>query len=74
MAENKKGSKIKNIGINIAKFFKEVKVELKKVIWPSRNQLINNTITVLLTCLIIGGIIWIADFALAKIVEIVYSK
>ncbi len=72
--EVRKGSKLKNIGLGIVKFFKEVRVELKKVVWPSRKQLINNTLTVLLSCLIIGGIIWISDFGLAKIVEIIYTK
>jgi preprotein translocase subunit SecE len=74
MAEMKKGSKLKNIGLRLVKFFKEVRSELKKVVWPTRKQLINNTLTVLLSCLIIGAIIWAADIGLAKIVDMVYLK
>ena len=50
----KKTSKIKGIG----KFFKDTRQELKKVIWPNRKQLINNTLTVLAFCLIVGAVVW----------------
>jgi len=69
MAENTNVSKFANIRRNFARFFKEIRTELKKVIWPTREQLFNNTITVLLTCLIVGLIIWIADFGLTKLVD-----
>ena len=28
-------------------FFKDVKAELKKVIWPTKKQLVNNTVAVI---------------------------
>jgi len=62
-----------NIFKRLARFAKEVRAELKKVIWPSRNQVINNTITVLVTCLIIGGIIWILDFILGQLYTLVFA-
>jgi len=49
--------------VNVIKFVKEVKNELKKVVWPTKEQLINNTITVLIACAIVGVIIFIADSA-----------
>jgi len=58
-------SKVSKRGIG--KFFKEMKAELKKVIWPDRKQLTNNTITVILACLIVGSFIWIMDFALGEV-------
>ena len=51
------------------RFVKEIRAELKKVIWPNRKQLTNNTITVLLASLLVGAIIWSADFILTQIVE-----
>ncbi len=53
----------------IVKLVKEVRGELKKVIWPNREQLINNTITVLIACLVIGAIIWTADSILSRLVD-----
>ncbi len=74
MAEEvvKKEGKFENLKKNFIKFFKDVKNELKKVIWPTKSQLINNTLTVLGVCLIIGAIIWIADFGLLKLANVVF--
>ncbi len=45
----------------IAKFFRDLKAEVKKVIWPTKKQLINNTGIVILSILVIGAGIWILD-------------
>ena len=45
----------------VVKFFKEVKSELKKVVWPSRKQIINNTLIVIASVIIIGIVIWAFD-------------
>lgn len=76
MAENetKKVSRFKRSGQGLAKLVREIRAELKKVIWPSRTQLINNTVTVLAFCLVVGAIIWIADFGFTKIAETVFTK
>ena len=46
----------------IARFCKDVKAEVKKVIWPSKKQLINNTTIVIVCILVIGIGIWILDY------------
>ncbi len=43
------------------KFFKEVKAELKKVVWPSKKQVVNNTLIVIAAVLVIGIVIWAFD-------------
>ena len=45
----------------VIRFFKEVKAELKKVVWPSRKQVVNNTLIVIAAVLVIGIVIWIFD-------------
>ena len=42
-------------------WFREMKSELKKVVWPNKKTVIKNTGTVLLCSLIIGACIWIFD-------------
>lgn len=76
MAENegKKVNRFKKAGLGLVKLFREIKAELKKVIWPNRTQLINNTVTVLLFCLIVGGIIWVADFGFTKLAELIFIR
>ena len=74
MAENAGTSRLANFRKNTVRFFKDIRSELKKVIWPTRKQLFNNTVTVLLVCLLIGIIIWVADEALTKLVEWTLTK
>lgn len=43
-------------------FFKEMKSELKKVVWPTRKELINNTSAVIAFVVIIAIIVFMLDF------------
>ncbi len=45
----------------IVKFFKELKSEMKKVVWPSRKQVVNNTLIVIAVVVIVGVVIAIFD-------------
>ena len=56
MAEAQKKS-----GNKIVKFFKEVKSEMKKVAWPSRKQVVKNTLIVVAVVVILGVFIWLLD-------------
>ena len=46
---------------NRGQWFREMKSELKKVIWPDKKTVMKNTGTVLLCSLIVGAAIWIFD-------------
>ncbi len=50
----KKTSKIKE-------FFKGVKGEFKKIVWPSFSTVAKNTAVVVVFCVIIGLLVWILD-------------
>ena len=54
--------------------FKEIKSELKRVVWPDRAQLTNNTVTVLIFTLLVGMIIWGSDIVLKKITFLIYGS
>lgn len=69
MADKIKESKIKLMMKKSVKFFKEIRSELKKVVWLTKKQLLNNMIGVLAICLLFGVIIWVVDFGLSRIVE-----
>ncbi|HPD01609.1 MAG TPA: preprotein translocase subunit SecE [Acetivibrio sp.] len=73
MAQEVKVSKMTKAKGSITKFFKEISSELKKVIWPSRTQLINNTVVVLVMCLLIGVIIWLLDLGFGQLTRLVYK-
>lgn len=52
-------------------WFREMKSELKKVVWPDRKTVIANTGTVLLCSLVIGACIWIFDGVAVTVVQII---
>ena len=58
-------SRVKSIG----RYFREMKSELKKVVWPSRKQVIRNTIVVIAVVLVIGVLIWVFDWLAAAVVK-----
>lgn len=54
-----------------AQFLREVKVELKKVTWPSRKQTIGSTVVVIILVMIIAFFLGIIDIGLSSIVRVV---
>jgi len=55
-------------------FLKEVRDELKKVVWPHRDEVIRLTVVVMVISTIVGLYLGGADFILTKIVEVVILK
>ena len=50
----------------IAKFFKDLKGETKKIVWPNAKTVLKNTGIVLAVVLIIGAGIWLVDWGLSE--------
>lgn len=58
----------------ILDFFKEVQVELSKVVWPTREQTIKLTLMVILVTIAVGVFVSGVDFVLAKLTSFIYAK
>ena len=54
-------------------WFREMKSELKKVVWPNKQTVLKNTGTVLLCSLVIGACIWIFDGVAVSAVQMILS-
>lgn len=67
MAEEAKKKKDRGL------WFREMKSELKKVVWPNRQTVVKNTGTVLLCSVAIGAFIWIFDFVAVSAVELILN-
>ncbi len=52
----------------ITQFISEARVELKKVNWPSRKELIDSTKVVLLTSFLLAAFIGVVDFILSQLI------
>lgn len=51
-------------------FLKEVKIEMKKVVYPSRDELIGSTKVVIVTVFIVSFYLGVIDLGLSKLVKI----
>ena len=67
-ARSKSGDK-KSIG----KFLHEVRIELRKVTWPTRKELMQSTVVVLVAVAIMTTYTFVLDTAFSRFVELVIS-
>ncbi len=65
-----KGAK-RTIFKRVIAFFKDYKSEVKKIVWPGIKDVAKNTLIVLVMCLIVGAFIWLLDFGLGKLLEVI---
>ena len=55
----------KNVGKGIARFFKDLRGETKKIVWPGPKMIVKSTGIVLASILVLGAVVWIIDFAVS---------
>ena len=77
-AAEKQATQAKSTGLvgkikEFIEFFEESKVEIKKVVWPTRKETITTCVAVLVVSLVIALYLGVVDFALSKIVETILS-
>jgi preprotein translocase subunit SecE len=53
----------------VAKWFREMRSELNKVVWPTPKQIVNNTFVALTVMASAAILIWALDFASGQIFE-----
>ncbi len=56
----------------ILNFFKESYSELKKVVWPGRNEVASSTRVVIVSTLIFAAVLGIVDFLLIIGIDIIF--
>ena len=78
MDEPKKSKKDKNktgkfnvLLDKIKTFYTNISSEFKKIIWPSKELLVKQTIVVIVICLLIGAVIFGMDTGLATVLQFV---
>lgn len=62
-AKKKGGFKagLQHMGHGIAKWWRELKSELKKIVWPNRQTVMKNTGVVLMVIVVVGAAVWVMD-------------
>ena len=61
MAEVKNEIWFKRTWGKVCKYFRELKSELKKVVWSTPKQVLKNTLIVVACVLVVGAIVWLFD-------------
>ena len=62
MAEAKKKNWFVRAWGGICRYFRELRSELKKVVWPTPQQVLKNTAIVVCCVIAVGVFIWLFDF------------
>ena len=70
MAEAKKENFFARTGKRISRWFREMKSELKKVVWPSKSDVKNNTITVIVVVLIAAVVLIALDLIFGGVIHL----
>lgn len=69
----KKPNAFQKAGKAVAKFFRDTKSEIKKIVWPTPKATFRNMGLVLLAMLIVGAVIFGLDFGLQKLFGLVMN-
>ena len=52
----------------IVKYWQETQLELKKVAWPSREEMVGSTIATIVMSMMVASFIWFVDMGISKAV------
>lgn len=78
MAEKKEKSgffaSVGNFFGGIGKRFRDIKSEMKKIVWPTKSQIVNNTIVVIVVALIAAAFIAGLDTVFGLMLKLIYRN
>lgn len=72
-ATEKKKAEKKGPWKTVVQFLRDVRIEMKKVIWPSRQEVINYTTVVLITVTVVTTFILVLDLVLSKLLHLIIA-
>ncbi len=72
-AAEKKKAERKGVWNTIKQFYKDVIIEMKKVIWPSRTDVVNYTVVVLITVAVVATFILVLDLVFSKLLGLIIA-
>jgi preprotein translocase subunit SecE len=69
---NQGTDRVKKLTERLKIFLKEVRLEMSKVTWPTRAELKDSTIVVIVSCLVISAFIGAVDWVLYSLVRLAF--
>lgn len=67
------GEPADNVFTRAIQFLREVKIELKKVTWPSRKQTTGSTLVVIVLVVIISAFLGVVDMGLSGLIRAIFK-
>jgi len=58
-------------GKRTAAFFRAAHIEVRKVVWPTRQETVQTTLTVFIIVIIVGIMLWLFDMLLAYLFQLI---
>ena len=78
MAEDKDSTAIvakpKQAWLSTREFFRDVSAEMKKVSWPTRNEVVGTTAVVIVSTIVFALFLWGCDVVFYKATTYLFSK
>jgi preprotein translocase subunit SecE len=65
---------LKSQPARLAEFLRDVRAEMRKVIWPARPEVQSTTIVVLVTVFIFAAYFWLVDSIIGRAIEALLHK
>ena len=62
------------LGQNLIGFGREARMEVRKVVWPTRQETLQTTFMVIVAVIVIGIFLWLIDMVLAEAIQLLTSS
>jgi len=59
------------LGQNLIGFGREARMEVRKVVWPTRQETVQTTFMVIVAVILIGIFLWLVDMVLAQAIQMI---
>ena len=68
------GSKVTGTVADTREFLRDVRVEMKQVTWPTREDVVSTTWVVVVTVAFFGVFLWLVDLGVQRVVQAIFKK
>lgn len=58
----------------VGAYFKDTRAEFRKIVWPTRKLVVNNTLIVLGFIVVVGAFIWLLDYGTSSLLKFLIGK
>ena len=67
-------SKPKQWWLSTKEFFRDTNAEMKKVSWPTKNEVVGTTVVVIIATILFALYLWGADLVFYKAIDFIFTR